>query len=444
LRRRETALANESTQRINQMLNRLITVYKQGYLPGGRRGTQEGSGRDNEERKVHDPPKSLEFADHHRLNLLAGEHTTFYLITDGPDNILSRKKRPGVLTFTIDGSNIATFQFSKNEMRNGKLPIHMMVSNTATSGQGGKIIASLEILPNTILTTSRELRVIPLPPPYVGIDPPTKFEFAKNTAMTIEVGRRSITEIHTDARNDLLTRAVRPARISGLADIDNMFISIRGPRDGIAQLEVNTSSKTQIGAEGLITAKLILDDGTIFEATRPVKVIESQPHQVSTGSQPSSIPAYQLKRVWQQLPEGNTDDITWNDVDNYNSEKVGHWEPNGDELWLYVNMDERLFQAERIKWGRRFGEGTSDRLTDRYVAYIAFHFFQLYEFSQKTSSIVSKETGNENSFDEREEEILTYEPESPFVIQELRRVAATLIQTLRSEAELARMQEEES
>jgi hypothetical protein len=93
-------------------------------------------------------------------------------------------------------------------MGNGKLPIHMMGSNTATSGQGGKIIASLEILPNTILTTSRELRVIPLPPPYVGIDPPTKFEFAKNTAMTIEVGD-AYNEIQTDARIDLLTRAVR-------------------------------------------------------------------------------------------------------------------------------------------------------------------------------------------------------------------------------------------
>lgn len=441
LRRRETALTSESTRRVNQMLNRLITVYRQGYSPGGRRGTQEGSGRNGGERQVHDPPQSLEFADHRRLNLLAGEHTTFYLITDGPDDILSRQHRPGNLTFTIEGDNIATFQFNKNEIRNGRIPIHIVVSNSATNGQGGRIIASLEILPNTLLTTAREIRVVLPPPPYVGTDPPTEFEFAKKTTMTVETGRRSVAEIHTNARNDLITRAVRPAYISGSADITDMFISIRGPRDGVAQLEVNTGSNTQIGAEGLITARLVLDEGTTFETTRPVKVIAAQPHPVSPGSQPASVPAYQLKRVWQQLPEGNIDDITWNDVDNYHPKKVGHWEPNGDELWLYVNMDESQFQAEKVHWGRRFGESTSDRLTDRYVAYIAFHLFQLYDFSQKSLPAVSQDAGNRNNNAERESQSATYDPESVFVTQELRRVAATLIQTLRSEAELARLQD---
>ena len=441
LRRREKVLTDESTRRVNQMLNRLITVYRQGNSPGSRRGAQEGSGRNDGERQVHDPPQSLEFADHRRLNLLAGEHTTFYLITDGQDNILSRQHRPGNLTFTIEGDNVATFHFNENEIRNGRIPIHMIVSNSAMSGQGGRIIASLEIMPSTLLKAAREIKIVLPPPPYVGIDPPTIFEFAKNTTMTVESGRRSVTEIHTNARNDLITRAVHPAHILGSADITNMFISIRGPRDGVAQLEVNTDSNTQIGAEGVITAKLVFDEGVTFETTRPVKVIAAQPHPTGPGSQPASVPAYQLKRVWQQLPEGNTDDITWDDVDNYHADKVGHWEPNGEELWLYVNMDEDQFQTERVQWGRRFGGSTSDRLTDRYIAYIAFHLFQLYDFSQKSVSTISQDAGNGNNIAERENQSVTNDPESFSVTQELRRVAATLIQTLRSEAELARLQD---
>jgi hypothetical protein len=80
-------------------------------------------------------------------------------------------------------------------------------------------------------------------------------------------------------------------------------------------------------------------------------------------------------------------------------------------------------------------------LIDRYVAYVAFHLFQLYDFSQKSLPTVLQDAGNGNDNAERQNQSATYDPESVFVTQELRRVAATLIQTLRSEAELARLQD---
>lgn len=442
LRRREAMITNESTRRVNQMLNRLITIYRQGRSPGGRRGSgQEGSGRDGTRRQVHDPPQSLKFADHRRLELLSGEQTTIYLITDGPDDLLSRRRRRGNLTLTIEGDNVANFYFKEYEMRNGRIPVHIIVPSLVGSGYGGRIIASLEIAPDTLLTDAREIKIVLPLPPYIGIDPPTKFEFAKNTTiMSVELGRRSVTEIHTDARNDLVTRAVHPAHIQGLTDIPNVFISVRGPRDGIAYLEVNAASDAPVGAEGLLTATLTLFDGTTFTTTRPIKLIAPQPHTPSPGTQAAPVPAYQLKRVWQRVPEDATDDISWSEV-NYNADRVGHWEPNGDELWLYVNMDERQFQLERLRWGKRFGESTSERLVDRYVAYLAFHLFQLYDHSQKAAPTISQDTGNGNgSIDGSGTQSEIYDPESPFISQELRRVAATLIQTLRSEAELARLQ----
>lgn len=107
---------------------------------------------------------------------------------------------------------------------------------------------------------------------------------------------------------------------------------------------------------------------------------------------------------------------------------------------VYVNVDERQFQPERLRWGRRFGEGTSERLVDRYIAYLAFHLFQLYDHSQKAISTNLEDTGNGNGNDGGSTKSEIYDPESTFVRHKLRRVAGTLIQTLRSEVELTRLQ----
>ncbi len=441
LRRREALMTNESTRRVNQMLNRLITVYKQERSPGGHKGSgHEGGGRDDTERKVHDPPQALKFADHRRLELVSGDHTTIYLITDGPDDLLYRRRRRASLTFTIEGDNVASFYVNESQVSGGRIPVHVTVPSTVESGQAGKVVASLEIVPDVLLTDIREIKIVPPPPTYVGIEPPTKFEFAKNTTMTVELGRRSVTDVHTDARNDLVTRAIQPARIQVIADIPEVFVSVRGPRDGIIHLEVHATSEAQADTEGFLKATLTLFDGTEFSTTRLIKLIAPKLHTPSPGNQTSPAPAYQLKRVWQMVPEEATDDISWSEV-NYNAERVGHWEPNADELWLYVNMDERQFQPERLRWGRRFGEGTSERLVDRYIAYLAFHLFQLYDHSQKAVPTIQEDTGNGNGSDRSGVQSEVYDPESPFVSQELRRVVGTLIQTLRSEAELARLQE---
>ena len=442
LRRRESLITNESTRRVNQMLNRLITVYRQERSPGGRRGSgQEGGGRDDVQRKVKDPPRSLKFADHRRLELTSGDHITIYLITDGPDDLLYRRRKRGSLTLTIEGDSVANLYVNENQVRGGRIPVHVTVPSSVGSGQVGRIVASLEMDPDILLTDTREIKIVSPPPPYVGIDPPTKFEFAKNMTMTVELGRRSITEVHTNARNDLVTRAVQPARIQAITDIPDVFVSVRGPRDGIIHLEVHATSEAQVNAEGLLKATLTLFDRTTFSTTRPIKLIAPKPHTPSPGNQTAPAPAYKLIRVWQRVPEDDTDDISWNQVNNYNTERVGHWEPNADELWLYVNMDERQFQSERLRWGRRFGESTSDRLVDRYIAYLAFHLFQLYDHSQKAAPTIPEDAGNGNGNDGSSIQSEIYDPESLFVSQELRRVAGTLIQTLRSEAELARLQE---
>lgn len=441
LRRREALITSESTRRINQMLNRLITVYRQERSPGGRRGdTPEGHGRGDVERKAKDPPQSLRFADHRRLELAGGDHRVVDLITDGPDDLLYRQRRRATLELAVEGDNIAELYANEDRVHGGRIPVHIIVPDSVRSGQGGRMVASLRVPPDVLLADSRELKIVPRPLPYVGTDPPTEFEFAKKTTMTVELGRRSTAEVRTNARNDLVTRAVQPGRMQTTADIPRVFVAVRGPRDGTVHVEVHTTLEAQADAEGLLTATLTLYDGTELSTARILKLIAPKPHPPSPGTQEAPTPAYQLKRVWQRIPDDGTDAISWSEV-NYDAERVGHWEPNGDELWLYVNMDEHQFQSERLRWGRRLGQSTSERLVDRYTAYLAFHLFQLYEHSQRSVSAIPEQPLDGNGDSSNRIQSTSYDTESSFVRQELRRVAGTLIQTLRSEAELARLQE---
>ncbi|MFP4641967.1 MAG: hypothetical protein ACLFPU_07310, partial [Dehalococcoidia bacterium] len=378
------------------------------------------------------------FADHRRLEMVSGQQTTIYLITDGPDDLLTRQRQRGDLQLMIEGDDVGRFNIG--DIQDGRIPVHVSIPDSANSGQGGRIVASLEMQPATFLTDSREIRVVPPPPPYVGMEPPTTFEFAKNTTMSVELGGRSVARINTDARNDLLTRAIAPARIQSSVDIPNVFTSVRGPRDGIVNLEVHANLDASVEKEGLITAELTLFDGTIFTASRPIKLIKPTSHPPGPGTQSSPVPAYKLKRVWQHPPEDEGDDIAWENLDNYNDRKVGHWELNGNELWLYVNMDERQFRSERLRWGKRFGESTSQRLMDRYVAYLAFHMYQLHDKSYSSESLNLQDTETPDYHSDEIGTQTTIDPESYHVTQELQRVAATLIQTLRSEAELVRIQ----
>ena len=67
----------------------------------------------------------------------------------------------------------------------------------------------------------------------------------------------------------------------------------------------------------------------------------------------------------------------------WDDKKIGSWEMNGDELHLYINMDERQFSDERSRLRRgRVSLDHVDRLTNRYLAYLAFHLFQLNDQSE--------------------------------------------------------------
>ena len=272
VRRRQEQLTDESTRRVQRMLDTLISVYRDEQVGGSQRGSNEGgtSTKGDGEHQVHDPPQSLKFADHQLLEVRSGETKTIYLLTDGPDDVLTRSRRRARLNLSCEGDKVLTF--SIGDMRGGRIPVFVRVPTDAPSGRRQRLVATLEVEPATYLTDSRDVRVVPWPDPYLGIDPPTHFQFARNTTMTIEAGREARADIHTDAINDILHRALKPASVEPTCDIPGVRIAIRGPRDGIARVEIHASREAVPETEGLITVTLSLEDGTQFATNRPVRL----------------------------------------------------------------------------------------------------------------------------------------------------------------------------
>ena len=428
------------------MLDRLISVYRTEQRTGGQRGLDEGgaSRAGDYERQTHDPPQMFRFADPRRFEMHSGQATTIYLLTDGPDNLLSRRQRGGRINLACEGDEVASF--GVGSMQNGRIAVHVYTPTTVPSGRRARIVATLQVDPATFLTDSRDLRIVPQPPPYVGTEPPTGFDFASNKPLPIELGRRSRAEIHTDARNDILDRPINPATVQVACDIPGVYLAIRGPKDGVATTELHAGSGAILGTEGMVTAILTFEDGTTFTTSRPCEIVPVREHEPRSGVRPIQVPAYQIIRVWRVAPDSEPDAWTWTAFSNpWNAERVGRWEMNGDELHLYVNMDEHQFLTERSRLIHRFGDSHAARLTDRHVAYLAFHLFQLHEQNESRNSRRQESQLGEARNSEEEiasEDSAPGDTDSTAVNQELLRVTATLIQTLRSEGELMRLEAE--
>ncbi len=314
VRRRQQQITDESTRRVREMLNRLISVYRTEQGMGGQRGSDEGgaSRTGEHEREIHDPPKAFRFADPGRFEMYSGQTSTIYLMTDGPDNLLSRNQRRGRINLACEGDQVASFVVAG--VRNGRIAVHVHIPNTVPSGRRARIAATLEVEPATYLTDSRNLRVVPPPPPYTGIEPPTLFAFARSAPLLVEGAGRASAEIHTDARNDILDRPINPASIQAVCDIPGVYVAVRGPRDGVASVEVHAGSGGISETEGTVTATLSFEDGTTFTDSRPCKIIPARERRPRSGVRTIQIPAYQVIRVWRVVPEDSPEALTWTDL----------------------------------------------------------------------------------------------------------------------------------
>ncbi len=440
IRGRQELITTESTKRVRRMLDGLITQYRSKKSEGGRRGSLTGGSNNfsDVKRRTQDPPTILRFVDNRPFELHAGEASTIYLRTDGPDDIFHRARRRAKIRCESNGK----VSVSVRNMSRGRIPLSVAVPADTVPGYRTEIKATLELEPATFLIAERKMRVVPPLPPYEGVDPPTKFEFASTSALSIEVGAISRSQIVSDAKNEILNRAINPASVSASCDIGNVGISMRGPVDGVFTAELEVGENAAPNTEGTITARLLMQDGTTLVTSKPCKIVHRRKRGDKGGTTDGKIPSYEIVRVWQFPPDTQQNATTWGHLPGgWDENKIGRWEPNDDTLYLYVNMDERQFRDERRRLNRgQSGTDYVDRLTDRYVAYVAFHLYQLHDQSNTNDDRSNSESEIEEPFAEFES--LMRDPDSDMVNLELRRVSATLIHTLRSETDIQRLETE--
>jgi len=347
--------------------------------------------------------------------------------------MLMRRRRRGHLTVELDDDDSRALQVQSGVLQRGTIPVRVAAQLVANPGHCTTAIATLEMAPNTFLRTERQVRIVPLPPPYTGKEPPTFFAFSSSAPLQVQAGRTSLATIRTDAPNDYLDRVASPAIVQYECELSGVRLSHRSPFNGTMQLSVAVDRATPPGSQGMVRVSLSSQTDAPLSTSRPIRVLEYHEPTPSRGQETLDIPAYEVTEVWQDAG-GDGERVTWDRMGpSWTPDHMGEWQMNGETLSLLINMDETRFRKERERWALRFGGDVAKRLSDRYVAYFAYHLFQMHEACEHPSQVAVGEQPERDSESPQEG---ICDPDSAEVQAELGRVAETLIQTMRSEQDL--------
>ena len=434
----------ESEQKVKRLLDQLITISRP--LLGIGADIKGGAGQvptGPEKFKPNDPPTYFKFAEEKQeLHILAGHKHVIDIVTDGPNDMLTRKTKRGLLTLEAVGNGFMNLY--PGSLYNGRMGVAVATSSEANVGASCQLRATLEMDGGVFFASYRSCKIVAPPPPYVGQEPPKKLVIkARGNVVRLRQGRVSQVTVETDCKDDILSRPINAAHFEVETSIPGILLTARrGPHRGQIEafLTVPGSIKpTPEQNQNNITARLVLSDDTILQDTKPCAVVEPPPPDQEKGKKPRPKANYEIIEVWQEPPEDSPSKYTWAYLD-WNQTNVGRYDltRNGegnDFLLLYINMDNEDLTRERERRLRKSGEAAKRRLDVQYKAYIGYHMWlhqQRNSQDKPTSGVnadkdlmLSEETKNLESVGE--EEVLQ---------DELSRVAKTVILAMRSTTDI--------
>jgi len=447
VQKRLAAVDEESERKVKRLLDQLISISRPSIAPGA--VTKGGKGQvptGAEAFKSKDPPTFFRFAEEKEtLKMQPSERRVIDIITDGPNDMFIRKKRRGRLTLEAIGDQVVTLR--SGLLNDGRMSVSIMASDDGKAGAMGQLRAVLEMDGGVYYATQRPFQLIPPPPPYVGLEPPSRLVIlTRGDSVRFRRGATTQVTIETDCKDDLLSRPSNPGTFEVQTDIPGIISAARrGPHRGVIETLLHTHSEvlpTDDGPLGSITARLIMSDGNILEDTKPCKVVEPSPLDRGRGTKKRPQANYKIIEVWRQPPEDQPDAMTWDDL-NWDKTDVGKYDltrdsDGNDLLLLYTNMDNEELKRERERRLRSSGEGATRRLDIRYKAYIGHH---LWLHNQRSSSNVNRpeEVSSEQELREgmpSEVELPESNQKEAELHDEMLRVAKTVILAMRSEADL--------
>ena len=453
VQRRLAAVDEESEKKVRRLLDQLISISRPLVGPGA--ATRGGDGQvpsGTEKFKAKDPPTFFKFAEEREtVRLQAGERRVVDIITDGPNDMLTRKKRKGRLTLEAVGDQVVALR--SGSLHDGRMGVTITASEDGSTGAACQIRAVLEMDGGVFFVTQRPLQIVPPPPPYVGQEPPTTLAImARRNRVRLRRGVTSQVTVETDCRDDLLSRPTDTAIFEVSTTLPGVLMTARrGPHRGLIEAFLHTSDSVQPSGDGsqdTITARLTLSDGSVLEDTKPCVVVEPPPPNQERGTKKRPQANYKIIEVWREPPADQPNAMTWDELD-WDKTAVGKYDLTRDQeandlLLLYVNMDNGDLRRERERRLRSAGEGSTRRLDVRYKAYIGHH---LWLHSQQRLS--GGQPGEESSSETEPNGGMPVSgagestQEEAALQEEMRRVAKTVILAMRSEADLFRAMDAE-
>lgn len=439
----------ESEARVRKLLERLISVTKPFEGPGARIGGGEGQVATGKKRfRPKDPPTYFKFADENQpLNIEAGSQRVIDVVTDGPDELLIRRRHRGRTTLEAVGDQFVTMRAGR--LHEGRMSITVTAGEDANIGSRCQLRCVLEMDGGLYFPPSQRIcEVIPPPPPYEGIEPPTRFEIvvAKGGNVRLRQGRASRVLVRSDCRDDLLSRAENPGKFKMNCSIAGCFMEARrGPHRGEIEAYMYVPKSTVIETPDSLIARLVLADGTALQDSKPCIVVPPPPPSREQGRAPEHRSNYKIIDVWKLPPLDRPDAKTWDDLD-WGETHVGKYDlvpdpANEDRelLLLYVNMDNEELSKEKERCLKRLGELATRRLETRYQAYIGYHLWLHFE---RTRFMPASQASTRNNGD-NDLAAENASKEEKALYEEMRRVARTVLLAMRSERDLmAALQEE--
>jgi hypothetical protein len=445
VQRRLATIDEESERKVKRLLDQLISMTRPLAGPGAARKGGDGQVPSGKRKfKPKDPPTYFRFAEEDEtLRIEPGSSRVIDLVTDGPNDMLTRKKRRGTLTLETIGDEVVSMR--GHRLQDGRLGVTVTANETASVGSTCNLRAVLEMDGGVYFATQRTCVVAAPPPPYVGQEPPTNLAIVARSGV-VRLRKTGIGRVvvETDCRDDLLSRPKDRGRFEVDCSISGIhMVRRRGPHRGIVEAYMQTPH-TPAAEEGqTITARLVLADGSALEDTKPCLVVEPPPPRKEEGTKPRSEGNYKIIDVWRQPPQDRPESVTWEDL-NWNETHVGKYDvtqdgDGNDLLLLYINLDNDDLVRERERRLRRSGEPATRRLENRYKAYIGHHLW-LHCQRARQGGLTTRSGGQavENGADNGNGESVRSDAshEGTALYEEMRRVGKTVILAMRSEADL--------
>ena len=441
------AVDEERESEVRKLLDRLISVTKAFEGPGAETGVGEGQVKKGERKyRPKDPPTYFRFAEENQpLTIEVGNQRVIDVVTDGPDELLTRTRRKGRLTLEGIGDQFVVMR--KGKLREGRMGVTVTIAENAIVGAKCQLRCVLEMDGGVYFLSQRSCQVVSPPPPYEGTEPPSKLEIVvpKGGNIRLRKGRVTRVLVRSDCRDDLLSRVDNPGQFRMDCSISRCSLEARrGPQRGEIEAYLSVSENVTTETRGVLTARLTLGDGTVLENSAPCVVVEPPPPNKDRGKAPVQRGNYEVIPVWKEVPPDKPNSKIWDDMDpGWDETHVGKHvlvpDPENQDmnkLLLYVSGDNEELSKEKQRCLTRLGEMATRRLERRYQAYIGYHLWLHFERNRAASAPQTNNGDGEiRSGNSSSEEKNLYE--------EMRRVASTVLLAMRSERDiLATLQRE--